>query len=82
MKFIKPVVIALSFLCFQVGIASADDPPKTTATRPAREHPNETSLSNNAPPVSSKQTTGSTNQSPMVKEMNAEELEKVKKEGK
>jgi len=32
--------------------------------------------------VSSKQTTGSTNQSPMVKEMNAEELEKVKKEGK
>ena len=28
MKFIKPVVIALSFLCFQVGIASADDPPR------------------------------------------------------
>lgn len=82
MRSVRPAVLALSFVCFQVGIASADDPPKTTATRPAREHPNETSLPNNAPPVTSKQTTGSTNQSPIVKEMNAEELEKVKKEGK
>ena len=82
MRSVRPVVIALSFLCFQAGIALAEDSPKTTATRPAREHPNEISLPNNAPPVSSKQTTGSTNQSPMVKEMNAEELEKVKKEGK
>ena len=84
MKPIGPVLIALSLLGFQTAVALADDPspPKTTATRPAREHPNETSLPNNAPPTSSTQTTGSTDQSPVVKEMNAEELEKVKKEGK
>jgi hypothetical protein len=84
MKPIGPVLIALSLLGFQTAVALADDPspPKATATRPAREHPNETSLPNNAPPTSSTQTTGSTDQSPVVKEMNAEELEKVKKEGK
>jgi hypothetical protein len=65
--------------------ASADDTsqPKATTTRPAKEHPEETSLPNDkAPPATRTQEAGSTDQSPVVKEMNAEELEKVKKEGK
>jgi hypothetical protein len=84
MKPIGPILIALSLPAFQTAVASADDrsPPKTTATRPAGEHRNETSLPNYAPPATATQTTGSRDQSPVVKEMNAEELEKVKKEGK
>jgi len=84
MKYIGAVAIALSLLCSQNGVAFAEDasPPKATATRPAREHPNETSLPNNAPPATRTQTTGSTDQSPMVKEMNAEEKKKLEIEGK
>ena len=85
MKPTVSVLIALSLLgCLPVA-AWADDtsPPKATATRPAKEHPEETSLPNDkAPPATRTQVTGSTDQSPVVKEMNAEELEKVKKEGK
>jgi hypothetical protein len=83
----KPTVLVLIALSL-IGLhraASADDTnqPKTTATRPAKEHPEETSLPNDkAPPATRTQQTGSTDQSPVVKEMNAEELEKVKKEGK
>ena len=84
MKPIGPVVIALSFLCFQVGVASADDasPPKTTATRPAKEHPGETSLPNNAPPATTTQTTGSNSQNPTTKRMNEEGQKKLETEGK
>ena len=84
MKSIGAVAIAVSLLCSQNEVAFAEDasPPKATATRPAREHPNETSLPNNAPPATRTQTTGSTDQSPMVKEMNAEEKKKLEIEGK
>ena len=84
MKPIGPVLIAFSLLSFQTVVASADDtsPPKTTATRPASEHSDQTSLPSNAPPATRTQTTGFTDQPPEVKQMNAEELEKVKKEGK
>jgi hypothetical protein len=84
MKSLSPVIIALSFLCFQVGGALAGDasPPKTTATRPAEEHPNETSLPSNAPPATGTQTTGSTSQDPTTKQMNAEEKKKLETEGK
>ena len=84
MNSVKPVIIALSFLCFQVASALADDPspPKTTATRPAKEHPDETSLPSNAPPATGTQTTGSTNQDPTTKQMNTEEKKKLETEGK
>jgi len=78
------VVVILSFLCLQTGLASADDasPPKTTATRPAREHPGETSLPNNAPPATRTQTTGSTNQDPTTKQMNEKAKKELEIEGK
>jgi len=57
-------------------------PARTIATRPAREHQQETSLPNNAPPLSSKQTTGSTSQDPMTQKMNSDEKKKVETEGK
>ena len=84
MKSVRHVLIALSFLCFQVGGALADEasPPKTTATRPAKEHPDETSLPSNAPPATGTQTTGSTSQDPTTKQMNTEEKKKLETEGK
>ena len=85
MRSIRPIVFALSFTCFHIGVASAEDPapPKTTATRPVREHPNETSVPNNSAPMKAQtDTTGSTNQSPVVKEMNSEEKRKIEVEGK
>ncbi len=84
MKSLLPAAIALSCLSFQPGVASADDasPPKTTATRPAKEHPQENSLPNNAPAANRTQTTGSSTQDPTTKRMNEEELSKVKTEGK
>jgi hypothetical protein len=78
----------LPVLCVgPMNASAADDAnsasPKATATRPAQDRPGQTSLpSDNAPPMTSTQTTGSNDQSPVVKEMNAEELEKVKREGK
>ena len=76
-------VIALS-LFVPVSFAFAEDasPPKTTATRPAKEHPEQTSVPNNAPPASRTQTTGSTSQDPTVQKMNAEGKKKLEIEGK
>jgi len=84
MKPVGTVVVVLPFLWLQIGDALAEDasPPKATATRPAREHPNETSLPNKAPPASTTQTTGSSDRSSVVKEMNAEEKKKLETEGK
>src|SRR5262249_10262965 len=84
MRSIGLVVIALSFSCVQLAPAAADDasPPKTTATRPATEHPQENSVPNNAPPADNKHITGSTNQDPTIKQMNAEGERKLKIEGK
>jgi len=84
MQSVRPFVIALSFLSFQIGTASADDPspPKTTATRPAKEHPAETSLPSNAPPATRTETTGSNSQDPTTKRMNERALKDLEKEGK
>jgi hypothetical protein len=56
--------------------------PDATATRPAKDGPQQTSIPNAAPPVTATQTTGATNQEPKVKEMNEEEKKKIEKEGK
>ena len=61
----------------QMQFAQASD-----AARPARGPQSETSVSTNAPPASTTQTTGATNQPPAVKQMNEEEKQKVEKEGK
>jgi hypothetical protein len=56
--------------------------PDTTATRPAKAGPEQTSIPNASPPVTATQTTGASNQDPKIKEMNAEEKKKIEKEGK
>jgi hypothetical protein len=78
------VITALSILCCQVGGASADDasPPKATATRPAKEHTEQISTPNVAPPATRTQTTGSDNQDPTTKQMNQEGQKKLETEGK
>jgi hypothetical protein len=83
MKSAKLAVVALS-LFIPASIASAEDasPPATTATRPAREHPQQTSVPNNAPSATRTQTTGSTSQGPTVQNMNAEAKKKLEIEGK
>jgi hypothetical protein len=81
---IKTAAIAFSFLCFQAGIASADEasPPNTTATRPAKEHPDQTSMPSAAPPATRTETTGSVNQDPITKQMNDDAKKKLETEGK
>jgi len=83
MKSAKLAVIALA-LFIPASIAFAEDvsPPATTATRPAREHSQQTSVPNNAPPATRTQTTGSNSQDPTVQNMNAEAKKKLEIEGK
>ena len=68
MRLVDSTAIALSCLCFHAAIALADDTsqPKTTATRPAKELPGQSSLPNNAPAATRTQSTGSTDQGPTV----------------
>ena len=56
--------------------------PDTTATRPAKAGPEQTSIPNAAPPATTTQTTGESNQSPTVKKMNEDENKKIETEGK
>lgn len=93
MKFSAPAGIAVFLLvwsfCPQVAIAG-DAAPKATATRPAQEPATrpaqepvgQSSLPNAAPPATTTQTTGSTNQDPQIKQMNEEGKAKIEKEGK
>ena len=60
-----------------VQLAQASD-----AARPARGPQEQSSVSTNAPPATTTQPTGSTNQPAAVKQMNEEERKKVEKEGK
>ena len=57
-------------------------PAPTTANRPAREPAGQTSIPSPAPPASTTQTTGATDQDPAVKDMNAAEKAKVEQTGK
>ena len=83
MKSVAPALIALSLFA-PLSAASADDVSahKTTATRPAKEHPQETSVPNNAPPATRTQTTGSASRDPPVRKLNAEGKQKLETEGK
>lgn len=80
----KSLALAVVGLFLFAPLAFAEDVPmpKTTATRPAKEHPQETSVPNNAPPATATQTTGSTGQDPTVEKMNADAKKKLEIEGK
>lgn len=56
--------------------------PAGDQARPARGPQEQGSVPTAAPPATPTQTTGATNQPPVVKEMNAQEHKKVEKEGK
>ena len=86
---------ACALLLLQAGAASAcgfersaDASPvqrlaqASDAARPARGPQSESSVSTNAPPATTREPTGATNQPPAVKQMNEEEKQKVEKEGK
>jgi len=62
--------------------AQANSPPNTTATRPAKTLPEQTSVPNASAPATTTQTTGESNQDPTVKKMNEDEKQKVDTKGK
>jgi hypothetical protein len=66
----------------QVAGAQTNSPPGATATRPAKTPPDQTSVPNNAPPTTTTQTTGEAGRDPTIKQMNADEKQKVDTKGK
>jgi len=62
--------------------AQAGQPPDTTATRPAKTPPAQTSVPNASPGATTTQTTGESSQDPVVKKMNEDEKQKVETKGK
>ena len=66
----------------QPAAAQANPPPDTTATRPAKTQPAQTSAPNAAAPATTNQTTGATNHDATVKKMNEDEKQKVDTKGK
>jgi cytoskeletal protein RodZ len=62
--------------------AAQANQPGTTATRPSKTGPEQTSVPNDSPSATITQTTGASNQSPAVKKMNEDEKKKLETEGK
>ena len=62
--------------------AAQANSPGTNAARPAKAGPEQTSVPNAAPPATTTQTTGESNQSPTVKKMNEDEEKKIETDGK
>jgi hypothetical protein len=70
------------FLLMPVAGAQTGSPPDTTATRPAKTPPEQTSVPNASPPATRTQTTGEASQDPTIKKMNEDEKQKVETKGK
>jgi hypothetical protein len=62
--------------------AQTSPPPDTSATRPAKTSPAQSSVPNASPAATTTQTTGESNQDPTVKKMNEDEKQKVDTKGK
>ena len=62
--------------------AQSNSRPSATATRPATQPQEQSSVPNNAPPASTTQTTGEASRDPTVKQMNEKEKGKVERGGK
>jgi hypothetical protein len=58
------------------------NPPPATATRPAKQPPEQSSVPSNAPAATTNQTTGEAARDPTIKRMNEKEKGKVEREGK
>jgi hypothetical protein len=84
-KLMTPAVVLLSgvfLLNVQAVNAQSSSPPSTTATRPAKVAPDQTSTPNASPPATTTQTTGEASQDPTIKKMNEDEKQKVDTKGK
>jgi hypothetical protein len=66
----------------QAATAQTTSTPSTTATRPAKTLPEQTSVPNDSPSATRTETTGSSNQDATVKKMNEDEKQKVDTKGK
>ena len=62
--------------------AQTSQPPDTTATRPAKTTPAQTSVPSAGPAATTTQTTGQSSQDATVKKMNEDEKQKVETKGK
>jgi hypothetical protein len=62
--------------------AQTSQPPDTTATRPAKTTPAQTSVPNASPSATTTQTTGESHPDATVKKMNQDEKQKVETTGK
>ncbi|HEY3891193.1 MAG TPA: hypothetical protein VGM00_04465 [Bradyrhizobium sp.] len=69
-------------LNLQAASAQSSTQPSTTATRPAKTAPDQTSVPNASPPATTTETTGKASQDPIVKKMNEDEKQKVDTKGK
>ena len=71
-------------LLFDAGAANAQTgtSPGTTATRPAKTLPDQTSVPSSGPPATATQTTGEASRDPTIKQMNETEKAKVDSKGK
>jgi hypothetical protein len=66
----------------QAASAQTNASPGTTATRPAKTPPDQTSVPNSGPPATTTQTTGEASRDPAIKQMNEDEKSKVDSKGK
>jgi hypothetical protein len=86
MKPTTTTTLAVSLLAgvflFSAANAQTNSPPSATATRPAKQPQEQSSVPNNAPPATTTQTTGEAPRDPTVKQMNQKEKDKVDREGK
>jgi hypothetical protein len=62
--------------------AQTSTAPDTTATRPAKTLPDQTSIPSSGPPATTTQTTGEASRDPTIKRMNEDEKAKVDAKGK
>ena len=75
--------LSAGFLLLNAQPASAQaNLPPATATRPAKNPAEQSSMPSKAPPATTTQTTGEASRDPTVKKMNADEKAKVETMGK
>jgi hypothetical protein len=85
---IKPLTLAVVllsgvFLLHPPAVsAQGTSTPSTTATRPAKAPPDQTSVPNASPPATTTRTTGEASRDPTIRKMNQDEKQKVETEGK
>jgi len=77
------ILLSAGVLLLNAQAAGAQaNPPPATATRPAKNPAEQSSMPSNAPPATTTQTTGEVSREPTVKKMNEDEKAKVDTKGK